>query len=84
MFQFQMRLPAAQRAGQLFNQVRMYEGQPVRLWSAPNRGLDHGRYVIFPDGRMIYVPHFQVARMDPAPAEAAARAFPPQQQGARM
>lgn len=66
--------------GRVFNEVRMFEGQPVRLW-AYDRG---GRFVIFPNGRMIRLPEFQVAFLPAAPAAEAGRAFPVQDRGERM
>jgi hypothetical protein len=66
----------------MFNEVRMFQGEPVRLWSAPDQGLARGRYVIFPSGRMVYLPQFQIVFLPHAPADAVA--FPAQDQGDRM
>jgi hypothetical protein len=61
----------------MFNEVRMFEGRPVRLW-AP---VWAGRFVIFADGLMRYLNNAQLAELPLAPAGAVA--FPPQDQGDR-
>lgn len=58
----------------MFNEVRLFLGQPVRLWSKQN----DGRYVIWADGLMRWFPNFEIEKMPVAPEEVVAQAFPVQ------
>jgi hypothetical protein len=59
-----------------FNEVRLFENEPVRMWSKGN--AQDGRYIIWPDGLMRWFPNFQIEQMPLANAEQAAVAFPAQ------
>jgi hypothetical protein len=64
----------------MFNEVRVFLGQPVRLWSV-DRG---GRFAIFPNGIMRWFDNGRINSMPSANPDQIAGAFPPQDQGDRM
>lgn len=59
----------------MFNEVRMMDGFPVRVWARDPRG---GRYVIFPDGLMRLYPDAELAALERAVGAEIAHAFPAQ------
>jgi hypothetical protein len=58
----------------MFNEVLMFEGQPVRVWSEQR----DGKYLIWADGLMRWFHNSEIAKMKPAAKAAAAKAFPVQ------
>lgn len=64
----------------MFNQVLMFEAQPIRVWSVAGMG----RYAIFPDGLMRWFPAAKLAMMPRAIGAERAHAFPVQDQMERI
>lgn len=62
----------------MFNEIRMFQAQPLRVWSA----VQSGRYAIAPNGLMRLYSHAELAAMPVVAAHP--EAFPVQDQGSRM
>lgn len=58
----------------MFNKVLMIEAEPVRVWSAAGMG----RYVIWPNGLMRWLPVEKLAQLPQAIGAELAHAFPVQ------